>query len=167
MTTMKAKPRVFAAGEGLHLDMLGTLATFKAFTRDTSGAYCLFEGRIMPGENASPHYHPDDDEGFYILAGHFRFRLGDEQFDALPGSYTFVPRGTVHGYQNIGDTLGRLLVMVSPGDKHEEHFLQYGRRIADPSEPLMQPAPDAIAQYLEAVPAYGIVLVPQQNDGSS
>lgn len=160
MTTHKPEPRVFAAGEGIHLDMLGTLASFKVFTRDTGGAYCLFEGRIMPGESAPPHYHPDDDEGFFIVAGHFRFRVGDEQFDGLPGTYAFVPRGTVHGYQNIGDTPGRLLVMVSPGDTHEAHFLHYGRQIVDPSAPLRQPAPEAIAQYLTEAPAYGIVLVP-------
>lgn len=132
-TDTTAQPRALATGSGLHLDMFGTLATFKAFTSDTNGAYCLFEGRIMPGDSAPPHYHPIDDESFYIVDGHFSFLLGEEQIDAPPGTYLFVPRGAVHAYQNIGSTPGRLLVMVSPGDKHEQHFLHYGRQIADPS----------------------------------
>src|SRR5688500_6200274 len=116
-TNTTSQPRALPAGSGLHLDMFGTLATFKAFTSDTNGAYCLFEGRIMPGESAPPHYHPLDDESFYILEGNFIFLLGEQQIDAVPGTYAFVPRGTIHAYQNIGNTPGRLLVTVSPGDK--------------------------------------------------
>ena len=143
--------------------MFGDLVTFKAFTSDTNGAYCLFEGRIMPGESAPPHYHPLDDEGFYILEGQFTFLLGEQQIDALPGTYAFVPRGTIHAYQNIGNTPGRLLVTVSPGDKHEEHFLHYGRQIADPSAPLLQASQEDIANYIAEAPAYGIVVVASQN----
>jgi uncharacterized cupin superfamily protein len=142
--------------------MLGTLASFKAFTQDTNGAYCLFEGRIMPGEAAPLHYHPNDDECFYILEGRLRFQLGDEQFDAAAGMFAVVPRGTLHGYQNIGDVRARLLVIVSPGDLHEQHFLHYGREIADPSAPLTQPSQEAIAAYIAEAPAYGIVLAPPQ-----
>lgn len=160
--TTQSQPRTVAAGDGTHLDMLGTLATFKAFTRDTNGAYCLFEGRIMPGERAPLHFHPIDDESFIILEGHFIFHLGDEQIDATAGTYVFVPRGTVHGYENSSDAPGRLLVLVSPGDKHEEHFLHYGRQIADASELLIQPSPEAIARYIAETPKYGIVLVPPQ-----
>ncbi len=160
--TTQSQPRAVAAGEGMHLDMLGTLATFKAFTRDTNGAYCLFEGRIMPNQRAPLHFHPIDDESFFILEGRFTFHLGDEQIDATAGTYIFVPRGTIHGYENISDAPGRLLVLVSPGDKHEEHFLHYGRQIADSSEPLIQPSPEAIARYVAEVPEYGIVLAPAQ-----
>jgi mannose-6-phosphate isomerase-like protein (cupin superfamily) len=159
-----AQPRAIAPQGGLRLDMLGTLATFKAFTKDTNGAYCLFEGRIMPGEAAPLHYHPNDDECFYILEGYLRFQLGDEQLDAVAGTFAVVPRGTMHGYQNIGATPARLLVIVSPGDLHEQHFLHYGREIADPSEPLTQPSPEAIAAYIAEAPQYGIVLAPPQSD---
>jgi quercetin dioxygenase-like cupin family protein len=168
MTIVTAsQPRALAAGSGLHLDMFGDLVTFKAFARDTNGAYCLFEGRIMPGDAMPPHYHPIEDESFYILDGHFTFLLGEQQIDAVAGTYAFVPRGTVHGYQNIGDTPGRLLVMVAPGDKHEQHFLHYGRQIADPSVPLTKPAPEDIAKYLAEAPEWGIVLVPSQHGGLS
>ena len=162
-TNTLSQPRALPAGSGLHLDMFGTLATFKAFTSDTNGAYCLFEGRIMPGESAPPHYHPLDDESFYILEGNFTFLLGEQQIDALPGMYAFVPRGTIHAYQNIGNTPGRLLVTVSPGDKHEQHFLHYGRQIADPSAPLIQASQQDIANYIAEAPAYGIVVVGSRN----
>jgi mannose-6-phosphate isomerase-like protein (cupin superfamily) len=161
-TDTLSQSRALAPGDGLHLDMLGTLATFKAFTSDTNGAYCLFEGRIMPGEVAPLHYHPIDDETYYFLEGHFTLWLGEQQIDAVAGTYAFVPHGTVHGYRNIGDTPGRLLVMLSPGDKHEQHFLHYGHQIADPSAPLIRPSPQDIARYVAEVPEYGIVLVSSQ-----
>jgi gentisate 1,2-dioxygenase len=142
--------------------MLGTLATFKAFTKDTNGAYCLFEGRILPGEAAPLHYHPNDDECFYILEGRFSFQLGEEMLDATAGTFAVVPRGTLHGYQSIGDAPGRLLVIVSPGDLHEQHFLRYGREIADSSAPLTQPSSEAIAAYMAEAPQYGIVLASPQ-----
>jgi mannose-6-phosphate isomerase-like protein (cupin superfamily) len=161
-TGTTARPRVLASEGGLHLDMLGTLATFKAFTKDTNGAYCLFEGRIMPGEAMPLHYHPNDDECFYILEGCFSFQLGEEKLDAAAGTFAVVPRGTLHGYQNIGDAPGRLLVIVSPGDLYEQHFLRYGREIADPSAFLAQPSSEAIAAAMAEAPRYGIVLASPQ-----
>ena len=164
---LEAPPRALAPGDGLHLDMFGALATFKAFTNETNGAYCLFEGHIAPGAVAPLHFHPHDDESFFILEGHFAFQLDEQQIDATAGTFALVPRGTVHGYRNIGATPGRLLVIVSPGDIHEQHFLHYGRQLADPSAPLTQPSADDIARYLAEAPQYGIVLVPSPHDVST
>jgi mannose-6-phosphate isomerase-like protein (cupin superfamily) len=162
-TDTTARSRLLAPESGLHLDMLGTLASFKAFTKDTNGAYCLFEGRIMPGEAMPLHYHPDD-ECFYVLEGRFSFQLGNEALDVAAGSFAVVPRGTLHGYQNIDDTPGRLLVIVSPGDLHEQHFLRHGHEIADPSAPLTQPSSEAIAAAVAEGPQYGIVLAPPRGE---
>lgn len=161
---LEAPPRALAPGDGLHLDMFGALATFKAFTTETNGAYCVFEGRIAPGGVAPLHFHPHDDESFFILDGHFTFQLGEQQIDATAGTFALVPRGTVHGYRNIGSTPGRLLVIVSPGALHEQHFLHYGRRLADPSAPLMEPSSDDVARYLAEAPTYGIVPVRSLED---
>jgi hypothetical protein len=34
--------------------------------------------------------------------------------DTQTGSFVFVPRGTPHAFQNVGDTPARLLVMFTP-----------------------------------------------------
>jgi len=161
MTIARQKqPLALPAGDGAHLNVLGMLVTFKAFTRDTNGAYCLFEAHISPGAVLPLHYHPADDEGFYFLDDGFVFTLGERQIAAGRGTYIFVPRNTIHGYQNTGDRVGRVLVTVSPGNIHEQHFLNHSRRIADPAAPLEETRPEEIERYLAEAPKYGTILVP-------
>jgi mannose-6-phosphate isomerase-like protein (cupin superfamily) len=42
-------------------------------------------------------------------------KLGDRIVNAPAGSIVFVPRGTVHTFQNVGTEPGVLLVGVTPG----------------------------------------------------
>ena len=152
-----AQARALTAAEGMLLDMLGDLITFKAFTHQTNGAYCMFEGRTAPGSGVTPHYHPAEDESFYVLEGRYTFIVGDEQIAAGPGTYVFVPRRTVHAFSNTGGVAGRLLVTVTPGFEHEQLFLRAGRRLSEPDAPLTTPTPEQIGEFLEMAPAYGTI----------
>ncbi len=53
---------------------------------------------------------------WYVLDGHVRFKAADRIFDAPAPtrSFMFIPRGTPHCLQNIGDEPARLLVMFTP-----------------------------------------------------
>ena len=46
------------------------------------------------------HVHHADDEAWYVLEGTLRFRLGDDEIEAGPGSAVFAPRGMPHAYGN-------------------------------------------------------------------
>ena len=48
------------------------------------------------------HVHHADDEAWYVLEGTLRFRLGDDEIEAGPGSAVFAPRGMPHAYGNAG-----------------------------------------------------------------
>ncbi|MET0233018.1 MAG: cupin domain-containing protein, partial [Kibdelosporangium sp.] len=50
------------------------------------------EVTIPPG-TPSPlqHRHAQHDEGFYVLAGTFRFTVGEDHYDAGPGTWVIVP----------------------------------------------------------------------------
>lgn len=48
------------------------------------------------GATGAPHSHPHV-QSTYVLAGRFRFTLGDRVFDVGPGDAFVVPSGVVHG----------------------------------------------------------------------
>src|SRR4051794_20671676 len=63
---------------------------------------------------APMHVHHRDDEAWYVLEGHLRFRLGEEAREAGPGEAGFAPKGTPHAYGNArrGERVRYLLVMT-------------------------------------------------------
>ena len=87
----------------------------KATGADTGGAVGFLEATTDPGAGAAPHVHHDCDELFYVLDGRFRFLVGGRTVDATAGTFVFVPRGTIHGAENVGTEPGRLLAAYIPG----------------------------------------------------
>ena len=79
----------------------------------TGGSYCMFSEIMPKGPAAPPHIHARMDEVFYILDGEADFLLGDRREKAAKGSLIFVPRGTVHGFAVLSDTI-RLLNLYTP-----------------------------------------------------
>jgi quercetin dioxygenase-like cupin family protein len=137
-------------GGGVKKRILTDLATFKATSADTSGAYTLYEVETPPSGGFPPHVHRYEDETFFVLESSYDFLLVDNELRLDAGAYLFVPRGTIHGYVNTGSTPARMLVLATPGGVHEK-FLD---EIADAAE---RPAwkPD-IAKVLAVAPKYGI-----------
>lgn len=91
----------------------GGALTFKARAEQTGGRFLCFENIIAPKDGPPLHVHAGEDEMWYVLEGQFRFQTGDERFAAPVGSFVFVPRGTPHCFQNVGDTPARILVMFT------------------------------------------------------
>lgn len=60
------------------------------------------------------HVHHADDEAWYVLDGVLRFRIGEDVFEAGPGSGVLAPKGTPHAYGNArrGEPARYLLVMT-------------------------------------------------------
>ncbi|HEY3191699.1 MAG TPA: cupin domain-containing protein [Solirubrobacterales bacterium] len=67
-----------------------------------------------PGDGPPLHVHNREDETVYMLAGEFRWKLGDELSSTGPGSFVFIPRGLQHTWQNVGDQPGRMLITFAP-----------------------------------------------------
>jgi mannose-6-phosphate isomerase-like protein (cupin superfamily) len=51
--------------------------------------------RMPAGTGAEPHSHPNE-QWIYILEGTFRGKIGDQEFEATPGSVLYVPADTIH-----------------------------------------------------------------------
>lgn len=117
----EARALTVGPGEGLTIEgPAGGPLTFKARGAETNGALTAFENVIAPGEGPPVHVHAHEDESWYVLEGTLRFRLGTDLRAAPTGSFVFVPRGTDHAFQNIGDEPARILVMFTPAGI--EHF---------------------------------------------
>jgi quercetin dioxygenase-like cupin family protein len=124
------EPRVVGPGEGRTIQgPAGGPLTFKLRTEDTDGSLTVFENVIAPGDGPPAHFHEAQDESWYVLEGELRFKLGDEMRSAPAGSFVFVPRGTVHCFQNVGDGPARILVIFNPAGM-EPFFDQFAELTA-------------------------------------
>lgn len=106
---------VVEAGRGRAIHVLGNEVVVKVSTRDTGGAFTVFEGRTAPLEGPPLHRHPDHDESWFILEGEYRFEVNGREIRARAGDTVFAPRGSVHTFQNVGSEPGRVLTTVVPG----------------------------------------------------
>lgn len=99
----------------------GTLATgfgphlIRISAEQTGGRLGVFEADVPAGEGPPPHIHEREEEFFRVLAGHFAFWCNGQRVDLGAGGVIVVPRGAVHRFQNIGETTGRLMVVMTPG----------------------------------------------------
>jgi mannose-6-phosphate isomerase-like protein (cupin superfamily) len=67
-----------------------------------------------PGFTVEPHVHDDHADVFYMLEGEAEFTLGDEIVHAGAGTLVAAPRGSRHGFRNVGDADLRVLNIHAP-----------------------------------------------------
>ena len=118
------------AGEGDAVWFSGNRMTLK---REPGMAWTFFEARMQPGHAPPLHLHTDEDEAFYLLEGTMRFRCGEEEFDAGPGDFVFVPRGTPHAFR-VGEE-GVVALQVGTGTALGEFIAAAGEPAAGPGLP--------------------------------
>ncbi len=72
-----------------------------------------------PGRGNRPHWHKDFDEWWVVMGGRLRWELtGGHVIEAQTGDIVWVPRGTVHHIQTIGDELSLRLAVAMPPATH-------------------------------------------------
>jgi quercetin dioxygenase-like cupin family protein len=97
---------------------------------ETSGGLVLAGLEVDPKGGLQPHLHRLEEEVFYVLEGHFRVTLGDEEIEALPGDFVFAPRGTVHAWSNSGDSPAYALVFIAPAENFQNFSLEMEKLVA-------------------------------------
>lgn len=100
---------------GRKLIVAGEEFSVKISSRDTSGAFAVLAGLVPPNGGPPLHRHLYQDEWFYIVDGQFLFEADGKNIPAGPGDTVFLPRGSRHTLQNVGNTAGRTVVTVVPG----------------------------------------------------
>jgi quercetin dioxygenase-like cupin family protein len=110
-----AEPLFQRPGDGGATDNpLGADVVFKARGEQTEGTVTAFETVAAPGDGPPLHTHANEVESVYVLDGDVRFKLGDKIHAAPAGSFVFIPRGTPHAWQNVGDGPARMLFYFTP-----------------------------------------------------
>lgn len=71
-------------------------------------------------------------ETFYVIEGRYRFSVGDDTYEGGPGTVVVNPPKVPHGFTNIGNDIGKLLVIYTPVDaspmKGTDFFVQWARQ---------------------------------------
>ena len=82
---------------------------------DTNGALAMFEFTVPVGAKMPlPHKHERYDETIYGVEGVLTFTVEGKTVDIAPGESCFVPRGAVHGFNNLKQTDVKALAVVTP-----------------------------------------------------
>jgi quercetin dioxygenase-like cupin family protein len=82
---------------------------------DTNGAVAMFEFTVPVGAKVPvPHYHKQYDETIYGVEGVVTFTVEGKPLDISPGETCFIPRGAVHGFNNLKPTAAKALAVITP-----------------------------------------------------
>lgn len=134
--------------------VLGNLVTLQLTSRETSGNFCVAEGKVWPGHGVPPHVHPASDEVFHIIEGELEFMVGQQKQRCAAGTTIWAPRGTRHAFTNISSTPARFQNFHTPGG-FERFFTEMGTEALDVSAP---PKSIDMARVKEMAPKYGMEL---------
>lgn len=96
----------------------------KISTADTEGdLYAAEFSRVKKG-GPPLHFHPEQDEWFYVLAGEFLFTMGEETIRAKAGDSVFIPRKVHHAFAKANEENedARMLITYQPAGKMERYF---------------------------------------------
>ena len=113
MTTFNA-PVISQAGEG-HIALGFGPHLIRISAEDTGNTCGMFEANVPPHAGPPLHIHEREEEFFRVLSGRFLFVCGDKETEVGEGGCVLLPRGIPHRFENIGSSMGRLMVIVTPG----------------------------------------------------
>jgi len=92
-----------------------TTIDFLLEAADTNGSVAMFEFGVPAGAKVPlPHYHEHYDETIYGLEGVITFTVEGKPVDIACGESYFIPRGAVHGFNNLGGDNAKALAVITP-----------------------------------------------------
>jgi len=92
-------------------------------SKDTDGQLATFEFTVPAGVKVpAPHSHAHYDETIYGLEGVMTFTVNGKPTDIGPGDACFIPRGAVHGFNNLSPATAKALAVVTPARIGPEFF---------------------------------------------
>ena len=133
--------------EGEAVWMLGGRYEAKVTAEDTDGAMTVIEMWMPAGMGPPPHTHPGG-EAVYVLEGTLRYHIGDEVIEGGPGSFFYVPEGTLERFEPTSQV--RIIVIYTPGGI-EKFFAEAG----EPAQAREVPPPPESPPDIERLAAIG------------
>jgi quercetin dioxygenase-like cupin family protein len=97
----------------------------------TGGALSMHRATLRHGGlGASPHYHLNATEVFYVLSGSVQLLVGEVLVVATEGDLAVIPPGMAHAFAAAPGGEAELLVAVTPGIERFELFRRLARLAA-------------------------------------
>jgi quercetin dioxygenase-like cupin family protein len=116
---------------------LGAQVSIKADSRQTGGAFNLFEV-LLPGGYETPlHIHYAEDVAIHVLEGELDIFWGEEKMHAGEGTFFYQPRGTPHGFRALGTKPVRITYLTIPAG-FDGFVLEHSRPVIASEEILSQ-----------------------------
>ena len=82
---------------------------------ETNGSVAMFEFIVPVGARVPlPHSHKAYDETIYGVEGVITFTVDGKAVHISPGDSCFIPRGAVHGFNNLKQVDAKALAVVTP-----------------------------------------------------
>lgn len=155
---VKKSVAVIELDQGKAIWAQGHLFVLKVDSDITGGSFSVTEMLVAPSPvlGAPPHIHHNEDEAFYVLEGTVSYRLGGQEAQVSAGSLVFIPRGTLHAFNNVGADAARLLFVLSPAG-FEHFFEEIGEAARSRSLPP-PPGPPNMEQLRTLAEKYGFSL---------
>jgi quercetin dioxygenase-like cupin family protein len=111
------------SGQVLDNPVSGERFKFIKTAADTNGELLVVDLELsLDGQVPGAHVHPLQEERFEVMQGTIKFRKGLRTVTARAGDRVVVQKGTVHRFENAGDSPARVRVEVSPALRMEELF---------------------------------------------
>lgn len=119
------------ADEGTTYYVIGDIIHFRLTGAQTNGAYSAVEVISQPGGGPSFLHTHEPQETFHVLEGVFEVYGQDEQGEkyairADVGDTIQVSANVPHGFRNVGDGVGRMLLIYEPADPMLRFFAEVG-----------------------------------------
>lgn len=92
---------------------------------DTDGRFCMLVDHPGPGWSLPPHRHSNESETIHIVAGEFEMEVAGKRMHVSAGETVHVPCGVIHSGRNVGEQMGRRVLLFSPAGM-ERFFLEAG-----------------------------------------
>jgi quercetin dioxygenase-like cupin family protein len=99
-------------------------------SEDTGGAFCLLVDHPPAGWSLPAHRHHNAGETIHIVEGIFEMEVDGVRSRLSAGQTIHVPQGVIHSGGNVGEQVGRRIVIFSPGGM-ERFFLEAGAATSD------------------------------------
>lgn len=136
----------------------GDIYRFLTTAEDTNGAYALWHATIPPGGGPPLHVHHNEDERFDILSGQLRFRVADQELDAVPGDSLLALRDVPHAFVNLANEPAQMLIHIAPGGM-EMMFHEFGKVVHSMDEAPDPVTPEQVKRIIEVASKYGIEIL--------
>jgi len=141
------------------VSVVGDRYTFVVSGEETGGAFALMDFHVPVNHGPPPHVHSREDETFYVLAGEFEFTVAGQTQRLVTGQSLVAPRHIPHTFRNVGTSMGRMIVVVTPAGL-EKFFAEIGVPLPSADSPPVEPTAADIERLKEAAPRYGLTLLP-------